>query len=136
MPDGSGVAGLQAPLVGGSVVAGDPTTLIKVVLQGPAQVLPADRTKYADQMPPFAAVFSDVDISIAEEIEVGHRGEVSRIPGDKRRVINQRRHGDQQVHGGHALAAPLERDICAGVDLHESFIWIGDRDSGQKGVQA
>jgi glucose/arabinose dehydrogenase/cytochrome c553 len=63
MPDGSGVAGLQAPLVGSSVVAGDPTTLIKVVLQGPAQVLPANRAKYAVQMPPFAAAFSDVDIA-------------------------------------------------------------------------
>jgi mono/diheme cytochrome c family protein len=63
MPDGSGVAGLQAPLVGSSVVAGDPATLIRVVLQGPAQVLPANRAKYAVQMPPFAAAFSDVDIA-------------------------------------------------------------------------
>ena len=63
MPDGTGVAGLQAPLVGSSVVAGDPATLIKVVLQGPAQVLPANRAKYAVQMPPFAAAFSDVDIA-------------------------------------------------------------------------
>ncbi len=63
MPDGTGVAGLQAPLAGSSVVAGDPATLIKVVLQGPAQVLPANRAKYAVQMPPFAAAFSDVDIA-------------------------------------------------------------------------
>jgi mono/diheme cytochrome c family protein len=63
MPDGSGVAGLQAPLVGSSVVAGDPATLIKVVLQGPAQVLPANRPKYAVQMPPFATAFSDADIA-------------------------------------------------------------------------
>ena len=63
MPDGSGVAGLQAPLAGSSVVSGDPATLIKVVLQGPAQVLPANRAKYAVQMPPFAAAFSDVDIA-------------------------------------------------------------------------
>ena len=63
MPDGSGVAGLQAPLAGSAVVAGDPATLIRVVLQGPAQVLPADRAKYAVQMPPFAAAFSDVDIA-------------------------------------------------------------------------
>lgn len=63
MPDGSGVAGLQAPLVGSGVVAGDPATLIKVVLQGPAQVLPANRPKYAVQMPPFATAFSDADIA-------------------------------------------------------------------------
>jgi mono/diheme cytochrome c family protein len=63
MPDGTGVAGMQAPLVGSAVVSGDPATLIKVVLHGPAQVLPASRPKYAVQMPPFAAAFSDVDIA-------------------------------------------------------------------------
>ena len=63
MPDGTGVAGLQAPLAGSAVVAGDPATLIKVVLQGPAQVLPANRPKYGVQMPPFAAAFSDADIA-------------------------------------------------------------------------
>jgi glucose/arabinose dehydrogenase len=63
MPDGTGVAGLQAPLAGSAVVAGDPATLIKVVLQGPAQVLPANRPKYAVQMPPFAGAFSDADIA-------------------------------------------------------------------------
>jgi glucose/arabinose dehydrogenase/mono/diheme cytochrome c family protein len=63
MPDGNGVSGMQPPLNGSAVVAGDPTTLIRVVLQGPAQVLPADRAKYANQMPPFAAVLSDTDIA-------------------------------------------------------------------------
>jgi hypothetical protein len=37
--------------------------LIKVVLNGPAQVLPADRPKYQVVMPPFAAAFSDQDIA-------------------------------------------------------------------------
>ncbi len=63
MPDGAGVPGMQPPLVGSSVVAGDPATLIRVVLQGPAQVLPPNRPKYAVQMPPFAAAFSDIDIA-------------------------------------------------------------------------
>jgi glucose/arabinose dehydrogenase/cytochrome c553 len=63
MPDGRGVPGMQAPLVGSAVVAGDPARLIKVVLNGPAQVLPADRPKYQVQMPPFAAAFSDADIA-------------------------------------------------------------------------
>jgi glucose/arabinose dehydrogenase/cytochrome c553 len=61
MPDGSGVSGLQAPLAGSAVVAGDPARLIRVVLHGPAAVLPADRTKYAVQMPPFAAAMNDAD---------------------------------------------------------------------------
>ena len=30
---------------------------------GPAQVLPANHAKYAVQMPPFAAAFSDIDIA-------------------------------------------------------------------------
>jgi mono/diheme cytochrome c family protein len=48
---------------GDTVVAGDPLTLIRVVLQGPAQVLPADRPKYANQMPPFGAAMNDADIA-------------------------------------------------------------------------
>jgi mono/diheme cytochrome c family protein len=61
MPDGTGVSGMQAPLVGSGVVSGDPATLIRVVLHGPVQVLPADRPKYANQMPPFAAALNDAD---------------------------------------------------------------------------
>jgi mono/diheme cytochrome c family protein len=63
MPDGTGVPGTQAPLVDSAVVAGDPATLVRVVLHGPAQVLPANRPKYSVQMPPFAAAFSDADIA-------------------------------------------------------------------------
>jgi glucose/arabinose dehydrogenase len=61
MPDGSGVSGMQPPLVGSAVVAGDPLRLIRVLLEGPAQVLPADRPKYAVQMPPFASALNDAD---------------------------------------------------------------------------
>jgi glucose/arabinose dehydrogenase len=63
MPDGRGVPGMQAPLAGSAIVSGDPARLIKVVLNGPAQVLPADRPKYQVVMPPFAAAFSDTDIA-------------------------------------------------------------------------
>ena len=63
MPDGSGVSGMQPPLVGSAVVAGDPNTLIRVLLDGPAKALPADRVKYTNQMPPFAAAFNDADIA-------------------------------------------------------------------------
>ena len=63
MPDGRGVPGMQPALVGSRVVSGDLATLIKVVLLGPAQVLPADRPKYQVQMPPFAPAFSDEDIA-------------------------------------------------------------------------
>ncbi len=61
MPEGKGVSGMQPPLVGSAVVAGDPATLIRTVLHGPAQALPANRPRYANQMPPFASALNDAD---------------------------------------------------------------------------
>jgi mono/diheme cytochrome c family protein len=63
MPNGSGVPGMQPPLVGSKVVAGDSDRLINVLLKGPAAVLPADRDKYQNVMPPFGQVYSDADIA-------------------------------------------------------------------------
>jgi glucose/arabinose dehydrogenase/mono/diheme cytochrome c family protein len=63
MPNGTGVSSMQPPLVGSAVVAGDANTLIRVLLDGPAKVLPADRPRYANQMPPFASVMSDTDLA-------------------------------------------------------------------------
>jgi mono/diheme cytochrome c family protein len=61
-PDGSGVATMQPRLADDPVVAGDPVTLIKVLLQGPAAVLPPGRPRYQDVMPPMAGL-SDRDIA-------------------------------------------------------------------------
>src|SRR3954468_10409576 len=61
MPEGKGVSGMQPPLVGSAVVAGDPATLIRTGLRGPAQALPANRPRYANQMPPFASALNDAD---------------------------------------------------------------------------
>ena len=63
MPNGSGVPSMQPALVGSAVVAGDPTRLINVILRGPAAVLPPDREKFSNVMPPFGAAFSDADIA-------------------------------------------------------------------------
>jgi glucose/arabinose dehydrogenase/mono/diheme cytochrome c family protein len=63
MPDGKGVPGTQAPLAGSAVVAGDPATLIRVLLKGPADVLPANRPKYNVVMPPFGGTFTDADVA-------------------------------------------------------------------------
>jgi glucose/arabinose dehydrogenase/cytochrome c553 len=63
MPDGSGVSTMHPPLVGSAVLSGDPNTLIRVVLHGPAQVLPAGRPKYATVMPPFVGTLSDDDVA-------------------------------------------------------------------------
>jgi|GEM_PF-27980 len=62
MADGSGVASMQPRLKGSSVVAGDPSRLIDVVLKGPAAVLPPDREHYQNVMPSFASL-SDDDLS-------------------------------------------------------------------------
>jgi glucose/arabinose dehydrogenase/mono/diheme cytochrome c family protein len=62
MPNGSGVPNMQPPLAGSAVVAGDAQRLINVVLKGPAAVLPPDREKFQNTMPPFN-VLSDADIA-------------------------------------------------------------------------
>jgi mono/diheme cytochrome c family protein len=62
MPNGTGVSGMQPALTGSAVVAGDPDRLINVLLRGPAAVLPADREKFSNVMPPFA-LLSDADIA-------------------------------------------------------------------------
>lgn len=63
MPEGTGVAGMNPPLAGSPLVAGDRTTLIRLTLYGPAQVLPAGRPKYGTVMPPFGAAFNDADLA-------------------------------------------------------------------------
>jgi glucose/arabinose dehydrogenase len=62
MPDGSGVPGLQPSLLDSEVVAGEPRTLIQVVLRGPNEVLPPDREKNANQMPGFPD-YTDEDVA-------------------------------------------------------------------------
>jgi glucose/arabinose dehydrogenase/mono/diheme cytochrome c family protein len=63
MPAGTGVPGMQPALAGSKVVAGDPATLINVLLKGPQVVLPADREKFSNTMPPLAAIYNDVEIA-------------------------------------------------------------------------
>jgi glucose/arabinose dehydrogenase/mono/diheme cytochrome c family protein len=63
MANGSGVPGMQPALMSDPVVAGDNSRLIDVILKGPAAVLPPDREKFNNVMPPFAAVYTDADIA-------------------------------------------------------------------------
>ena len=63
MPNGSGVPGLQPPLAGSAVVAGDPARLIRVILQGPAAVLPADREKFPVVMPAFGPALTNAEVA-------------------------------------------------------------------------
>lgn len=62
MPNGSGVPGMQPALSSNTIVSGDTNRLIDVILRGPAAVLPADREKFSNVMPPFS-VLSDADIA-------------------------------------------------------------------------
>ena len=63
MPNGSGVPSMQPALAGSATIAGDTDRLINVILKGPAAVLPADREKFNNVMPPFAAVYNDADVA-------------------------------------------------------------------------
>ena len=63
MPNGSGVPAMQPALTGSAILAGDTDRLINVILKGPAAVLPADREKFSNIMPPLAAVYNDTDLS-------------------------------------------------------------------------
>ena len=63
MPNGSGVPSMQPALVGSAVIAGDAARLIDVILHGPAAVLPQDREKFSNIMPPYGTVLSDLDIA-------------------------------------------------------------------------
>jgi mono/diheme cytochrome c family protein len=63
MADGKGVPSLQPSLVDSSIVRGDENLLIRVVLAGPAAVLPADREPYNNTMAGFAML---ADAEIAE----------------------------------------------------------------------
>ncbi|MDP3069257.1 MAG: PQQ-dependent sugar dehydrogenase [Opitutaceae bacterium] len=62
MPNGSGVPGMQPSLAGNAIVAGDPARLIDILLKSPAAVLPADREKFSNVMPPFA-ILGDADLA-------------------------------------------------------------------------
>ena len=63
MPSGGGVPGMHPALTGSAIVARDPARLIDVLLRGPAAVLPPDREKFGNVMPPLAAVYSDADLA-------------------------------------------------------------------------
>ncbi len=59
MVDGSGVPNMQPSLADSAVLKGDPATLVRLILKGPAAVLPADRPKYGNVMAAFDTVLDD-----------------------------------------------------------------------------
>lgn len=63
MANGSGVPSMQPALAGSAAVAGDPDRLIAIILRGPAAVLPPDREKYNNVMPPYGALFKNPEVA-------------------------------------------------------------------------
>ncbi len=63
MQDGSGVPNMQPALDTSSAVKGDPAVLVRLLLEGAAKALPADRVHYSNKMPTFAYL---KDAQIAE----------------------------------------------------------------------
>jgi glucose/arabinose dehydrogenase/cytochrome c5 len=63
MAEGGGVPSIQPALTENSVVRGDPAMLVRVILHGPAAVLPADRPKYSNVMPGFAPALNDTQVA-------------------------------------------------------------------------
>jgi mono/diheme cytochrome c family protein len=50
-------------LLNSAVVKGNPETVIRTVLEGPAAVLPAEREKYQVVMPPMGPVLDDETVA-------------------------------------------------------------------------
>lgn len=59
MTDGTGVPNLQPSLLDNPMLRGDPQTLVRVILHGPASVLPDSRPKYSNLMPGFGGLLDD-----------------------------------------------------------------------------
>ena len=79
MADGNGVPPLQPPLVGSAVVKGDPQLLINVILKGPIAVLPADRAKYSNIMPPYAMLTDAQVADLTTYLRQAYGGNASAI---------------------------------------------------------
>jgi len=62
MADGRGVPSMMPSLVDSAVVSGEPSLLVRLLLDGPDKALPKGRRAYANQMPAFAS-WSDDDLA-------------------------------------------------------------------------
>jgi nitrite reductase (NO-forming) len=87
MADGTGVEDTHPPLKGSAVVAGDPTRLIRLVLEGPAKVLPANRKHYSEKMPPMTQMTDEQIASVLTYIRQQYGGGASAVTaGDVAKV--------------------------------------------------
>jgi glucose/arabinose dehydrogenase/cytochrome c5 len=88
MADGSGVPNMQPSLAASSVVRGDPSVVIRAVLQSPAAVLPADRPKYGNVMPPYGAVLTDAQVAdLISYVRQAFGGSASTVTADQVKAL-------------------------------------------------
>ena len=83
MVDGSGAGQMQPALVGSGVVKGDPTQIIRVVLNSPAAVLPADRPKYVNVMPAFSTLSNEQIADVLTYVRQYFGNGASKITADQ-----------------------------------------------------
>jgi glucose/arabinose dehydrogenase/cytochrome c5 len=62
MADGSGVSGMMPAVAGSALVAGDPDTLVKLIVKGADAALPRGRPAYSNRMPAFST-WPDPDVA-------------------------------------------------------------------------
>jgi mono/diheme cytochrome c family protein len=87
MVDGTGVEDLQPALKGSGTVAGDPIQLIRVILEGPAKVLPPTRKHYSNTMPPMPQLTDEQVAAVLTYIRQQYGGEASPVePGEVAKV--------------------------------------------------
>jgi mono/diheme cytochrome c family protein len=101
MTDGSGVPGMQPALDGDPLVGGDPGQLIRLILEGPAKVLPANRPVFSSTMPAFNQLSDQQIADLLTYVRDQYGGKASAIKSDQ--VAVERRNaasGDRSSNGG------------------------------------
>jgi len=96
MADGTGVPRLQPALVGDPVIAGDINQLIRVVLEGPAKVLPVDRPHYSNIMPPMKMLKDQQIADVLTYVRAVYGGNASAVTADQ--VSSIRNGGENATH--------------------------------------
>jgi thiosulfate dehydrogenase len=59
LADGTGAEGMVPSIKGSPVPSGEPATFVKLLVKGPASVLPPERMRYENDMPSFEALSDD-----------------------------------------------------------------------------
>jgi mono/diheme cytochrome c family protein len=85
--DGYGVENMQPALVNDDIVAGDPQVLVRVLLKGPAAVLPAGRPHYSNTMPQFSHLTDEQIANVLTFIRHDYGNQASPIDTQQVQII-------------------------------------------------